>query len=431
MLLIGGGGREHALAWRLRQSARCAGLWATHTENPGIAAIAEPCPAPFEARDSFQLRRWCEVNQIGLVVIGPEEPLAAGLTDALAEPVVHGGPVPLVFGPNKAAAQLEGDKAFAKELMRSASIPTAEARTFTDPESAVAFLESREEPHVIKASGLAKGKGVFVPASLVEAREAIDRIMVKREFGEAGRVVVIEERLKGREVSVFALIDGRNIFVLEACQDHKRLGDGATGPNTGGMGSLCPSTTVDDRLLARIQREVLVPTVDALRRDGIEFRGVLYVGLMLTHAGPKVLEYNVRFGDPECQTLMRRWQGDLVDAMAATAAGKLADTSIGWDPRPAVCVVMASQGYPDAPRKGVPIEGIEEADGVEGAKVFIASAERDASTGKLVTSGGRVLSVTALGSDIEDARRRAYAAAGKIRFEGRLMRTDIGTAVVG
>lgn len=431
ILLVGGGGREHALAWKIRQSPRCAELWASDVSNPGLAALAQPCPVAVDAKELFPLRRWCEVNRIGLVVIGPEEPLAAGLADALAVPVVHGGPVPMVFGPVKAAAQLESDKAFAKELMRSASIPTAEARTFTDAAGAIAYLESRNEPHVIKAAGLAKGKGVFVPATMAEARAAVERIMVHREFGDAGRTVLIEERLKGREVSVFALVDGRNIYILEACQDHKRLGDGATGPNTGGMGSLCPTPAVDDRLLARVQREVLVPTVDALRRDHIEFRGVLYAGLMLTHAGPKVLEYNVRFGDPECQTLMRRWRGDLVDALTATATGRLEDVQIGWDPRPAVCVVLASPGYPDAPKTGAPIDGLEEAGQVEGVQVFLAGAKRDPGTGRVVTAGGRVLSVTAVGDNPEDARRRAYRAAELIRFPGKQVRTDIGTDVVG
>jgi phosphoribosylamine--glycine ligase len=429
-LIIGGGAREHALAWKLRQSPRIAQLFATDTTNPGLNALAEPCPAAMNPKDWFPLRRWCEVNRIGLVIIGPEEPLAHGAADALSEPVVAGGPVPLVFGPKRAGAQLEADKAFAKELMRSASIPTAEARTFTDPSAAIAFLESRDEPHVIKASGLAKGKGVFVPATLNDARAAIDRIMVKREFGDAGRVVVIEERLKGREVSVFALVDGRDIFVLEACQDHKRLGDNATGPNTGGMGSLSPTPAVDDRLLDRVQREVLVPTVDALRREGIDFRGVLYAGLMLTHAGPKVLEYNTRFGDPECQVLMRRWSSDLADALIATAAGRLADAHITWDPRPAVCVVLAAPGYPDNPKTGSPIEGIDDAASLPDIQIFHAGVKRDPS-GQLITAGGRVLSVTAVGDSVAHARERAYAAAAKIRFPGKQVRSDIGTDVVG
>jgi phosphoribosylamine--glycine ligase len=431
VLLIGGGGREHALAWKLRQSARLGELYAVDTSNPGLAALAKPCPVVIDYKNLFPLRRWCEVNRVGMVVIGPEEPLAAGVADALAEPVVHGGPVPLVFGPNKIAAQLESDKAFAKELMRSALIPTAEARVFTDASAALNFLQTRNEPHVVKASGLAKGKGVFVPSTIQEGLDAVERIMLKREFGEAGRAVVIEERLKGREVSVFALVDGRSIYILEACQDHKRLGDGATGPNTGGMGSLSPTRTIDDRLMERVQREVLVPTVDALRRDGIEFRGVLYVGLMLTPAGPKVLEYNVRFGDPECQVLMRRLNCDLLEVLAATASRRLDQVEIAWDPRPAVCVVLASGGYPDKPRKGVPISGLEEAAAVDGAVVFHAGTAIDPASGRVVTAGGRVLSVTAVGDDVEDARRRAYRAADCIRFDGKTYRTDIGTDVVG
>ncbi|MCW5765638.1 MAG: phosphoribosylamine--glycine ligase [Phycisphaeraceae bacterium] len=433
VLLIGSGGREHALAHGLRRSPRLGNLF-TDGQNPGILSLAQRADVPINPKDPHQLRKFCLTQRIGLVVIGPEEPLAAGLADVLSEGSKAGGglqaPVPAVFGPVKAGAMLEADKAFAKELMRGAAIPTAESRTFSDAEAARTFLASRSEPWVIKAAGLAKGKGVFVPETQAEAMAAIDRIMVKREFGDAGRTVVIEERLKGREVSVFALCDGRTIYVLDACQDHKRLGNGATGPNTGGMGAICPARSVDAKLMARVEREVLVPTVDALKREGIDYRGVLYAGLMLTPAGPKVLEYNCRFGDPECQVLVRRFDGDLLDTMLATAERRLEKADFGWKPGAAVCVVLAAAGYPDKPRSGDVIEGLEEAAAVEGVEVFHAGTARDAQ-GRVVTAGGRVLNVTAVGATAEEARARAYRAAELIRFEGKQYRTDIGTDVVG
>lgn len=432
VLLIGGGAREASIAWKLWQSPRLGELYVTDAANPGLAAIAKAAGVAVDPKDYFPVRTFCQKNSIGLVVIGPEDPLAAGLTDALMTPVFPGAPVPLVFGPSKAAAQLEGDKAFAKQVMHSASIPTAEARTFSNAEDARQYVESRSEPHVIKAAGLCKGKGVVVPSTKAEALAAIDRMMVKREFGDAGRTVVIEERLKGREVSVLALVDGRNIFVMEPCQDHKRLGDGATGPNTGGMGSICPppKNTVSERMLASIERDVLVPTIDSLRRDGIEYRGVLYAGLMLTPAGPKVLEFNCRFGDPECQVLMRRLRGDLLEIFIACATRRLHEVPIAWEPGAAVCVVLASQGYPDNPKPGAVISGIDEANAQEGVVVFHAGAKRD-ERGNVVAAGGRVLSVTAIGADADAARKRAYRGVERIAFEGRTLRTDIGTDVVG
>jgi len=479
VLLIGAGGREHALAWKLSQSPRLGVLFATGTENPGIAALATPVPQdiPINPKDPFLLCKFIATNRIGLVVIGPEDPLASGLTDALGNDKMCRavGFTPVVFGPNKAAAMLEADKAFAKELMRGAAIPTAEARVFTDAESARRFLESRigddmllgqlfrladeyvdseqrrlfidQQIHkrkevelafnrsrfdlpVIKAAGLAKGKGVFVPSTLSEATDAVTRIMSKLEFGEAGRTVLIEERLKGREVSVFAITDGRSIFMLESCQDHKRLGDGATGPNTGGMGSLCPTPAIDEKMMQRIEREIVLPTVDALKRDTIEFRGVLYVGIMLTPAGPKVLEYNVRFGDPECQVLMMRWKSDLLPVLLGCGQRKLDKTNIDWHPGAAVTVILAAAGYPDKPRSGDVISGLEFAARVPGVQVFHAGTKRNAD-GEIVTAGGRVLAVTAMGADLAEARKLAYKAADMISFAGKQMRTDIGTEIVG
>lgn len=440
VLLIGSGAREHALAWKLRQSPRLGELYTSSPEHPGLAALCKPADVLLDPKNPLRLQNFCIAQRIGLAVIGPEEPMAAGLSDVLlgedsmaVEKKSAGGLrgcVRAVFAPSKAAAQLESDKAFAKDFMRAGSVPTAEARTFTNFEAAKSYLESRESAQVIKAAGLAKGKGVFVPANLAEAVDALQKIMVQRVFGSAGDKVVIEERLKGREVSVFALVDGKNIYMLEPCQDHKRLGEGATGPNTGGMGSLCPSNAIDDRLMARLQRDVIVPTIDTLRREGIEYRGVLYAGIMLTPGGPKVLEFNVRFGDPECQTLMARLQGDLLDIMLATSEKRLDKVDLSFAPGASVCVVLAAQGYPDAPRGGAEIRGIDLAEKVDGVQVFLGGAARDAG-GRLITSGGRVASVTAVGATVQEARERAYRAADLVQFEGKVMRRDIGTDVVG
>ncbi len=513
VLLIGGGGREHAIAWKLAQSPRLGKLWLSDNTNPGLAAFGTFVDVPVDIKQIFRLKLFCDKNNIGLVIIGPEEPLAQGFADALIAP----GRV--VFGPTQQASRLEWDKAWCKQLMRAASIPTAEGRIFTDAEAARSYIESRvhdddalkalleesskyrdaadrrtfirrritedktlaasyakrhDDLPVIKASGLAKGKGVLLPTTLNEAvgeKGAIDRIMVKLEFGEAGRTVLVEERLEGREVSVLALTDGRTIYLLETCQDHKRLGDGDTGPNTGGMGVICPSSLggpplrggsspsspssssisssedssastpahPDEDLLKQIESEILVPTLDALRRDGIDYRGVLYAGLMLTPAGPKVLEYNCRFGDPECQALMVRMESDLLELLMSTGTRKLEDQEIRWKGQPdstgsaptegaASCVViLASSGYPEKPKPSVPILGLEEAGKVPGVVVFHSGTKRQA--GEIVTSGGRVLSVTAIGATLAQARERAYQAVAKIRFEGMQVRTDIGNVI--
>lgn len=465
VLLIGGGGREHALALAIRRSPRLGNFFATNTDNPGIASLARPVDVPVSIREIYRLQQFCEKNEVGLVVIGPEEPLAEGYADKLATPRTR------VFGPSASAARLEADKAWSKQLMRSASIPTAEARVFSNADAARAYVESREmddpalaklftevakyndpaerrrvtdlrlrdsrelqaafsaprpDLPVIKAAGLAKGKGVVVPGTLAEALAAIDAIMVKRVYGDAGKQVVIEERLDGPEVSVLALCDGRNLYILPPCQDHKRLRDNDQGPNTGGMGAFCPSTSIDEALMSRVEREVLVPTIDALRRDDVEFRGVLYAGLMLTHAGPKVLEFNVRFGDPECQPLMARFRGDILDLFEAVCDGRLDQVEPEWDPRPACCVVLASEGYPEKPRTGVPITGLEAAAKVPDVVVTHAGTRRSA-TGEIVTSGGRVLGVTGLGSTMQAARESAYRAVDLIRFPGMTYRTDIAS----
>lgn len=419
VLLIGGGGREHALAAALVRSPRLGELWVTHPSNPGLAALGKPVNVPVDIREIYRLRQFCDHHQIGLVVIGPEDPLAEGFADALATETR------LVFGPIKSGAQLEADKSWAKQLMRSASIPTAESRTFEDVEAAVNFITTRNDVPVVKAAGLAKGKGVFVCSTLAEAVAAVEKIMKQRIFGDAGRRVVIEERLSGPEASLLALVDGHTILVLPPCQDHKRLGDGDRGPNTGGMGAFCPSSTIDEGMMSRIEREILVPTVDALRREGIDFRGVLYTGLMLTPAGPKVLEFNVRFGDPECQPLLARLDGDVLDLFMATAAGRLDEVQIAWKPQTAICVVLASAGYPETSGQPVQIHGIEQAEHVEGVSIFHAGTRRDAE-GRIWTAGGRVLNVVALGADLEEARERAYRACAKISFAGMQVRSDIG-----
>ena len=421
VLLIGSGGREHALAAAIARSPSLGTLYATGTGNPGIAALARPVDVPANAREIYRLGQFCRKHNIGLVVIGPEDPLAEGWSDGLRDEGL------LVFGPGQAGARLESDKAWSKKLLRAASIPTAEGRTFTDAETALAYLETREEVPVIKAAGLAKGKGVFVPETLEEAGDAVRAAMVERRFGDAGDEIVIEERLEGREVSVFALTDGASLYLLETCQDHKRLGEGDTGPNTGGMGAFSPAGTIDEPTQMAIEREILVPTLDALRREEIPFHGVLYAGLMLTHAGPKVLEYNVRFGDPECQVLMPRLRSDVLDVFSAVAAGRLETVDLEWDARAACCVVLAAEGYPMSPRSGDVISGVDDAEALEGVSVFHAGTKRR-DDGALVTAGGRVLAVTALGETLADARDLAYRAADLIDFAGKTLRRDIAVA---
>jgi len=426
VLLVGGGGREHALAWKLSTSRRLGELWTTDPGNPGIAELARTCPVDLDVRRPFHVRAWCDEAGIDLVVVGPEAPLAEGIADALADDRR------LVFGPTRDGARLEADKAWAKQLMRSASVPTAEGRTFTDLHAAREHVIARDAPCVVKASGLAAGKGVVVCDGPDEAVAALERIMGQRAFGEAGARVIVEERLEGQEVSVLALVDGRTIWVLDPAQDHKQVGEGDTGPNTGGMGAYCPAPVLDDATLQRVQRDILVPVVDALRREGIDYRGVLYAGLMLTPGGPKVLEFNCRFGDPECQPLMARLLGDLVEICWATAAGSLDDVRIEFDPRTACCVVMCSEGYPGSYPTGRPITGLDAAAAVAGAgrvRIFHAGTKRTPA-GELVTAGGRVLSVTALGADLREARDLANAACERIRFEGAHYRRDIGDRVL-
>lgn len=419
ILLVGGGGREHALAWRLAQCASVERLFVTHPQNPGLAALGETADAPFDKGDTFRLERFCDKARVNLVVIGPEAPLAWGLADRLRTRERA------VFGPGASGARLEADKAFAKRFMRACAIPTAPGRSFKSAGAACEYLRSREEPCVVKAAGLAAGKGVILPDTLDEALAAVNRIMVERAFGDAGDAVVIEERLKGVEASVFALIDGRSVYVLEPCQDHKRLLEGDRGPNTGGMGAYCPASAVDDETMSRIEQTILIPALDGLRREEIDYRGVLYVGLMLTPGGPKVLEFNVRFGDPECQTLLPRWKGDFALALWRAASGSLEQAEIDWDHRVCCCMTLASRGYPEQPEAGALIEGLDAAQAMDDVLVFHAGTRLNES-GALATAGGRVLSVCALSATLDEARAKALAACDAIRFEGKQLRRDIG-----
>lgn len=415
VLIIGSGGREHALAWKLASSPRVTALFCA-PGNPGIAQLADL--VPIGVMEFEKLEKFVRQNAIELVVIGPEDPLAAGLADRLIELGVK------VFGPNKLAAQLEGDKWFAKELMRHQAVPTSEARAFIHADDADEFVRTRAEPCVIKATGLAKGKGVTICYRTEDALEAIDRIMRKRAFGEAGERIVIEEMLTGPECSILAFVDRKNIYLMETAQDHKPVEDGDTGPMTGGMGAYTPTPAVPESMLSTIERDILVPVLDGLNREGIDYKGVLYAGLMLTTNGPKVLEFNCRFGDPETQPLMMRLQSDLLEVMLAVAEGRLDQIELKWDPRPALCVVASSKGYPGSYPTGLPITGLDDADAMQDVKVFHSgTAKKD---GQIVTDGGRVLAVTALGNTIADAQKRAYQAMGKIHFEGMHFRKDIG-----
>lgn len=425
ILIIGSGGREHALGWKLKQSKKCGKLYFA-PGNGGTARLGENVNLaiePVNTKNVDAIDYFCRQNKVELIVIGPEDPLCAGLADRLQRPGR------CVFGPVAAGARLEGDKAWAKQLMKAANVPTADAKTFTDYDAAVAYVQARETPVVVKASGLAKGKGAIVCDDEKDAVEALRRCMVKKEFGDAGKTVVVEERMVGQELSVLALVDGRNIYVLDPAQDHKQVGEGDTGPNTGGMGAYSPTPLVNDKLLTQIHGEILVPIVDALRRDEVEFKGVLYAGLMLTAGGPKVIEFNTRFGDPECQALVMRWRGDLVDAMFAVCQGKLEDAMISFDDRVCCCVVMASKGYPGDYEKGKVITGIEAAEQDPDVRVFHAGTKLE-KNGDLVTSGGRVLNVCALGKDLREAQAKANAACEKIHFDGAFFRRDIGHRVM-
>lgn len=426
VLVIGNGGREHALAWKISQSPRVTEVYVA-PGNAGTAIDATNVPIP--VTDQEGLLEFAKANSIDLTVVGPEAPLVDGLVDQFEQ---HGLKV---FGPSKAAAELEGSKVFCKNLLHTANIPTATYQSFRTAEEATRYVKERyPEPDdaaavVVKADGLAAGKGVIVCDSRTEALEAIDRIAERKEFGAAGNELIIEEKLVGMEASVLAITDGETIITLPAAQDHKPAYDGDLGPNTGGMGAYCPTPIVNEAMMERIEAEVLVPVVHAMKRARRPFKGVLYAGLMLTSSGPKVLEFNVRFGDPECQPLLMRLKTDIVDLLEATADGKLSELEpLEWDERPSTCVVMASEGYPSDYEKGRVITGIESADALENVKVFHAGTKLE--NDQILNDGGRVLGVTALGDSISKAKLQAYKAVKEIRWLGGWCRKDISDKAI-
>jgi len=414
VLLIGSGGREHAIAWKLAQSKDLNKLYIA-PGNPGTAECGEN--VPIGVNDIDKLLDFALQNDVGLVVVGPEDPLANGIVDVFEEAGIK------AFGPSGKAAQLEADKAFAKQLMRSSCVSNAEGRTFDRFSDAKAYIASRDEAVVVKAAGLAMGKGVFVCDDPSEGILVAERIMCDKIFGSAGDVIIVEDKLLGEEASILAFVDGRNIYVMESSQDHKPVGDGDTGPNTGGMGAYSPAPVVTEDMMNMITREILVPAVDGMNRNGTPYKGVLYAGLMMTAGGPRVLEFNVRFGDPETQPILMRLKSDLLKVLLAVCDGRLDMVDLKWDPRPAVCVVMASGGYPGDYEKGKKITGLGEVGKLEDVVVFHAGTKVD--NGEIVTNGGRVLGVTALGQTISDAKARAYEAVDKIKFEGAYYRRDI------
>ena len=414
VLLIGGGGREHALAWKLRQSPLIGRLYCA-PGNAGIAAVAES--VALDAADHDAIIRFCKEGAIGLVVIGPEAPLVAGLADDLEAAGIK------VFGPSREAARLEGSKGFTKELCAAYGIPTAAYRRFADAASAKAYVAKQKLPIVVKADGLAAGKGVIIAATREEAESAIDACF-SGAFGSAGSEVVIEEFLDGEEASFFALSDGKTALALATAQDHKRAFDGDRGPNTGGMGAYSPAPIMTRALSARVMEEIILPTVRAMSARGTPFKGVLYAGLMIVDGAPKLIEYNVRFGDPEAQALMLRLKSDLFPALLAVAEGRLADIALDWHDDAALCVVMAARGYPGAYVKGSEIRGLEDAGRDPNVQIFHAGTRREAD--RILADGGRVLGVTARGDTIAKAKARAYAAIDQIDWPGGFYRSDIG-----
>jgi len=421
ILLIGGGGREHALAWKLAQSKRVERLWVA-PGNGGIVgevtAGGEPVECvPVGAEDLEALLDFARAHQPELTVVGPDNPLAAGIVDLFEENDLR------IWGPNAKAAQFESSKVFAQDFMARHSIPTARAGTFNFPTAAKAFAGELSGRCVVKADGLALGKGVLICETVEEAEAAIDLVMVDQQFGDAGDQVVIQEFLEGQEISLHVMCDGRTTILFPTSQDHKRALDGDKGLNTGGMGTFSPAPFLSDEDLAQAAKAIIDPWLLGCQVEGIDFRGMLYPGLMLTADGPKVLEFNARWGDPETQVYLMRLETDLVDLFEASIDRRLAEMDVHWSDQAAVCVVMASGGYPESYAKGKSITGIADADAMEGVKVFHAGTK--VAGENLVTSGGRVLGVTALGDTLAEARNLAYAAVGKIKFEGAHVRGDI------
>ncbi|MBI5699763.1 phosphoribosylamine--glycine ligase [Candidatus Saganbacteria bacterium] len=412
ILVIGSGGREHALCWKLAQSPKVSKIFCA-PGNAGTSQVAEN--VDIKAEDLPHLLKFAKEKSIDLTVVGPEVPLVLGIVDLFESQGLK------IFGPSQAAAQIEGSKIFAKELMKKYKIPTAAFASFTDPSDAKKFAKKLGAPVVIKADGLAAGKGVIIAETLSAAEQAIDSM---KDFGEAGKKIVVEEYLEGEEASILCFTDGKTIIPMASAQDHKRVNDNDEGPNTGGMGAYSPAPIVTPELLEKVQHEILVPTIKGMESEGMPYKGVLYVGIMVTKNGPKVLEYNARFGDPETQCILPRLKTDLVDILRSTIDVRLSTISIEWDPRPAVCVVLASGGYPGAYTKGIKIKGLNDARQLDDVIIFHAgTAEKE---GQIVTAGGRVLGVVGLGETIRHAIDRSYMAVKMIDFEGMHYRTDIG-----
>ena len=419
VLVIGGGGREHAICWKLAQSLRVTELVCA----PGNAGIAETARCvDIGVMDFEKMADFAKKEAFDLVVVGPDDPLAAGIVDVLEEAGLR------VFGPRKNAAILEGSKAFSKDLMKKYGIPTAAYETFDTPEAALAYLETAKVPVVLKADGLALGKGVLICNTREEAREGVKTLMLDKQFGRAGDRIVVEEFLTGREVSVLSFVDGKTIKIMTSAQDHKRAKDGDEGLNTGGMGTFSPSPFYTPETHAFCREHIYQATVDAMRAEGREFKGIIFFGLMLTAEGPKVLEYNARFGDPETQVVLPRMKNDILDVFEACVDGTLDKVELEFADNAAVCVVLASDGYPEHYEKGFVIEGLENFKDKDGYWVFHAGSKFD-TEGRIVTNGGRVLGVTATGENLKEARKNAYAATEWVRFANKYMRYDIGKAI--
>ena len=426
VLVVGGGGREHALCWKIAQSPLLKKLYCA-PGNGGTEALAENLEVRQD--DLNELYKFAKQEKVDLTVVGPEAVLAAGIVDKFEQGGLR------VFGPSARATRLESSKIFAKTLMRKHALPTAEYKVFSKADEAETYLRQAHYPLVVKADGLAQGKGVAVATTFEQALEHVRACLVKKEFGDAGAKLLVEEWLRGDEMSVLALTDAHAIMVLEDAKDHKRLRDGDEGPNTGGMGAYSPSGLGLSKNMEKIEAKILVPIVHAMKKEEHPFRGLLFAGIMLTATGPKVLEFNVRFGDPETQAILPRMKTDLLPLLLSTIDGTLEQRTVEWDQRPSVCVVMASAGYPGVSKTGYPVAGLEKAASRPDVHIFHAGTRREGTAGpwagakgQVVTSGGRVLAVTALGNDLADARRKAYDAVKEIRFEGAHCRMDIGLA---
>jgi phosphoribosylamine--glycine ligase len=415
VLVIGSGGREHALAWKISRSKKVDKIYCA----PGNAGIAQLAKCVNIKSDNIpELKKFAIDQKIDLTIVGPEAPLAAGIVDEFKKDGLK------IFGPSKAAARLEGSKIYAKEIMKKYGVPTADFAEFTDEKEAIKYLQGSNIPIVVKADGLAAGKGVVVARDFEEAEEAVHRMLVEREFGEASSKIIIEECLMGQEASILAFSDGKHFSVMQSAQDHKRIFDNDLGPNTGGMGAYSPAPVVTDMILKEVEDKVFRRMIGGMRKEGAPFVGVLYAGIMITKEGPKVLEFNVRFGDPETQPILMKLKTDIVDIIEHILEGKLDKIKVEWDKRAAVCVVLASKGYPGDYEKGKEISGLDDTKALKDAVVFHAGTSLK--NGKVVTSGGRVLGVTAMADTIESAINRAYSVVHMVKFDGMHYRSDIG-----